>query len=71
MCALCTKLTGTVTDDLTIVEGVIGLAKAFRRDVIAEGVETVAHGNALLKLDCELVQGNGIARPMPGEDIPH
>lgn len=59
------------TDDLAIVEGVIGLAKAFRRDVIAEGVETVAHGNALLKLGCELVQGNGIARPMPGEDIPH
>ena len=57
-------------DDLAIVEGVIGLAKAFRRDVIAEGVETIAHGSALLKLDCSLAQGYSIARPMSGLDIP-
>ena len=31
-------------DDLAILEGVIGLATAFRRQVIAEGVETVEHG---------------------------
>jgi diguanylate cyclase (GGDEF)-like protein/PAS domain S-box-containing protein len=48
-----------------IVEGVIGLARAFRRQVIAEGVETVAHGQLLLDLGCELAQGYGIARPMP------
>ncbi len=58
------------TDDLAIVEGVIGLAKAFRRDVIAEGVETVAHGAALMQLGCELAQGFCIARPMPAADIP-
>jgi EAL domain-containing protein (putative c-di-GMP-specific phosphodiesterase class I) len=52
-------------DDLAIVKGVIGLAAAFRRDVIAEGVETVAHGQMLLALGCELAQGYGIARPMP------
>jgi diguanylate cyclase (GGDEF)-like protein/PAS domain S-box-containing protein len=57
-------------DDLAIVEGVVGLAKAFRRDVIAEGVETIAHGVALLQLGCKLAQGYGIARPMPGSDIP-
>jgi len=57
-------------DDLAIVEGVIGLTKAFRRDVIAEGVETIAHGIALLQLSCELAQGYGIARPMPADDIP-
>ncbi|GAC13074.1 bifunctional diguanylate cyclase/phosphodiesterase [Aliiglaciecola lipolytica] len=58
------------TDDLAIVEGVVGLAKAFRRTVIAEGVETVAHGEALLKLGCELAQGYGIARPMASVEIP-
>ena len=58
------------TDDCAIVEGVIGLAKAFRREVIAEGVETIAHGLALLQLGCELAQGYGIARPMAGVDIP-
>ena len=56
-------------DDCSIVEGVIGLAKAFRRDVIAEGVETIAHGVALLQLGCNLAQGYGIARPMPGSHI--
>ncbi|PKG99268.1 EAL domain-containing protein [Paraglaciecola sp. MB-3u-78] len=57
-------------DDLAIVEGVIGLAKAFQRQVIAEGVETIAHGELLLKLGCEQAQGYGIARPMPAENIP-
>ena len=58
------------TDDLAIVQGVIGLAKAFRRNVIAEGVETVAHGELLLPLGCELAQGYAIARPMPASELP-
>ncbi|MFT7129359.1 MAG: diguanylate cyclase (GGDEF)-like protein/PAS domain S-box-containing protein [Gammaproteobacteria bacterium] len=57
-------------DDFAIVEGVVSLSKAFQREVIAEGVETVAQGVALLKLGCELAQGYGIARPMPADDIP-
>jgi len=57
-------------DDLAIVEGVIGLAKTFKRDVIAEGVETIEHGTALLQLGCELAQGYGIAKPMPANDVP-
>jgi diguanylate cyclase (GGDEF)-like protein/PAS domain S-box-containing protein len=57
-------------DDLAIVEGVIALAKSFKRNVIAEGVETIEHGTALLQLGCELAQGYGIARPMPASDIP-
>ncbi len=58
------------TEDLAIVEGVIGLADAFRRKVIAEGVETVAHGILLLHLGCDLAQGYGIARPMSAELVP-
>ena len=54
-------------DDLAILEGVIGLAGAFRRQVIAEGVETVPHGTMLLQLGCTLAQGYGIARPMPAD----
>ena len=57
-------------EDLAIVEGVISLAKAFQREVIAEGVETVQHGTALLHMGCELAQGYGIARPMPAIAIP-
>ena len=56
-------------DDLSIIDGVLGLANSFGRQVIAEGVETVAHGVALLQLGCELAQGYGIARPMPAEQL--
>ncbi|MGR9053665.1 MAG: EAL domain-containing protein, partial [Gammaproteobacteria bacterium] len=56
-------------DDLAIVEGVIGLTKAFRRNVIAEGVETMEHGLILMNLGCNIVQGYGIARPMPAERL--
>ena len=57
-------------DDLSIVKGVIGLALAFHRGVIAEGVETVAHGQCLLSMGCEQAQGYGIARPMPADLVP-
>ena len=55
---------------LAIVEGVIGLSAAFRRGVIAEGVESIDHGRLLMQLGCNLAQGYQIARPMPPEQIP-
>jgi len=57
-------------DDLAILESVLGLGTAFRRKVIAEGVETVEHGVMLLQLGCELAQGYGIASPMPADEFP-
>ncbi len=57
-------------DDLAIVQGVVGLSKAFNRKVIAEGVETVDHGRMLLAMGCVLGQGYGIARPMPAQQVP-
>lgn len=57
-------------DDYAIVEGVVGLTQAFRRQVVAEGVETSQHGMVLLRLGCDLAQGYGIARPMPAERVP-
>jgi EAL domain-containing protein (putative c-di-GMP-specific phosphodiesterase class I) len=54
-------------EDLAILEGVLGLAAAFRRRVVAEGVETLAHAEMLLALGCELGQGYAIARPMPAD----
>ena len=57
-------------DDRAIVDGVIRLAAAFNRHVIAEGVETLEHGQALQRLGCRLAQGYGIARPMPAEHLP-
>ena len=57
-------------DDYTIIDGVIGLADSFSRNVIAEGVETTEHGLMLLMMGCEDVQGYGISRPMPATDFP-
>ena len=56
-------------EDRAIVDGVIRLSNAFHLNVIAEGVETVAHGALLLSLGCELAQGYGIARPMPPQQM--
>ncbi|MHA7879613.1 MAG: bifunctional diguanylate cyclase/phosphodiesterase [Saccharospirillum sp.] len=56
-------------DDLAILKGILGLARAFDREVIAEGVETAAHGECLLDLGCDHAQGYGIARPMPADAI--
>lgn len=56
-------------EDCAIVEGVVGLAKSFKREVIAEGVETIEHGTVLLQLGCQLAQGYGIAKPMPADEV--
>lgn len=58
-------------DDRTIIKGIIELSKAFNLKVIAEGVETPAHGEELMALGCFLAQGYGIARPMPASDLPN
>ncbi|MEH6443263.1 MAG: GGDEF domain-containing phosphodiesterase, partial [Oceanospirillaceae bacterium] len=58
------------SDDRAIVLGIIQLAKAFERTVIAEGVETTAHGEKLLLLGCHMAQGFGIAKPMPQDEFP-
>ncbi len=51
--------------DLEIVVGVIGLARAFHLEAVAEGVETLEHAQALRRMGCQLAQGYGIARPLP------
>lgn len=55
--------------DLAIVQGIIALARSFGRKVIAEGVETVEHGQWLVRMGCMLAQGYGVARPMPADDF--
>lgn len=56
-------------ENLTILEGVLGLAAAFNRQVIAEGVETAEHGLMLLQMGCDLAQGYGIAGSMPAHEF--
>ncbi|MDM4765952.1 GGDEF domain-containing phosphodiesterase [Pelomonas sp. SE-A7] len=55
--------------DRAIVEGVVKLARSFSCGVIAEGVESPAHAQALMKLGCDEGQGSGIASAMPAEEV--
>ncbi len=55
--------------DRAIVEGIISLAKIFKRQVIAEGVESKEHGVMLLRLGCDVAQGYGISRALKAKDV--
>jgi len=56
--------------DFSIIKGVISLAQAFNRKIIAEGVETTEQGLMLLHMDCQQAQGYSIAKPMPAKEVP-
>ncbi|MBV6753420.1 EAL domain-containing protein [Pseudomonas chlororaphis] len=57
-------------DDLALTTAVIGLARAFGREVIAEGLESAEHGRLLMSLGCDVAQGHFIARPMSADEVP-
>ncbi|WP_020484140.1 EAL domain-containing protein [Methylomonas sp. MK1] len=56
-------------DDMAIVESVIALAKAFKREAVAEGVEDIEHGIFLIDLGCSIAQGCAIAEAMPADAV--
>jgi EAL domain-containing protein (putative c-di-GMP-specific phosphodiesterase class I) len=55
--------------DMAIVQGIIALARAFERKIVAEGIETEGQYQALLNMGCEVGQGYWIARPMPANAL--
>ena len=55
--------------NIRVVQSIIALGKAMGLEVIAEGVETDQQYAILRRLDCELVQGFFIAKPMPAADF--
>jgi diguanylate cyclase len=59
----------TQREDLAIVRSIVELAKAFGRDVVAEGVETVDQLRVLRELGVDHAQGYLFARPLPFEKI--
>ena len=50
--------------DHAIVAGIIALSRAFELKTVAEGIETEAHFDNLLRMGCQIGQGYFIARPM-------
>lgn len=55
--------------DAAITRSVIALSHGLELEVIAEGVETLAHLKALEKLGCDAYQGYHFGRPMPLEEF--
>ena len=55
--------------ELAIVQGIIGMARVFHKELIAEGIENESQSAALIALGCENGQGYWIGRPMPAENV--
>lgn len=51
--------------DYEIVKTIVNLGQSMQLDLVAEGVESTEHVDALLKLGCHLGQGYLYARPLP------
>ena len=60
---------GSSTDDVPIVRSILGLARSFGLDVIAEGVETEVARALLLELGCASAQGYLFSCPVPAEAV--
>lgn len=55
--------------DFAIIDSIIGMADSFGREIIAEGVESTAHGLMLIIMGCQKAQGYGIAKPLPVDEF--
>ena len=59
----------TDSSDKAIVRTIIAMAYSMNLDVIAEGVETVAQQQLLLKKGCKHYQGYLFGKPVPIEEF--
>ncbi|MFT7286310.1 MAG: diguanylate cyclase (GGDEF)-like protein/PAS domain S-box-containing protein [Halieaceae bacterium] len=59
----------TSYDDFSLLAAILSMARAFDREVVAEGVETIEQGELLLQLGCRVAQGFCIAHAMPAADF--
>lgn len=58
----------TDPNDLSIVRGIISIARDFGVELVAEGVETEEQLQILKRLRCDQVQGYLLTRPLTGSD---
>ena len=55
--------------DYSLVKGIVNLAEAFNKQVVAEGVESIEHGQQLIEMGCHYGQGYAIAKPMKSNQV--
>ncbi len=52
-----------------VVQAIIALGRAMELEIVAEGVETDQQYAILRRLECDMVQGYFIAKPMPADEF--
>lgn len=55
--------------DQAIVDTIVRLARAFKLEVVGEGIETLEDLSTLVRLGCRRGQGYLLSRPIPPEDL--
>ena len=61
---------GQARENTAIVRAIVDLGRALGLEVVAEGVEDADTWQMLAAMNCDLVQGWHLARPMPCDDLP-
>jgi diguanylate cyclase (GGDEF)-like protein/PAS domain S-box-containing protein len=56
-------------NDFAMLSAIVGMARAFGRELVAEGVESIAQGDVLLGLGCRYAQGFAIAPALAPESL--
>jgi len=56
-------------DDISIVQGIVGLAHNLGLSVVAEGVETDEQKSLLQTLNCDVIQGYLLSQPLPVKEL--
>lgn len=56
-------------EDAAIVRAVIGLGHSLGMEVVAEGADTAAHIDTLVKVGCDSVQGYHVSPPLDADDF--
>ena len=56
-------------DDISIVQGIVGLAHNLGLSVVAEGVETDEQKSLLQTLNCDVIQGYLLSQPLPAKEL--
>ncbi len=56
-------------EDLRLVTNIMSLAQDMGKQLVVDGIETIAQGEMLIKIGCELAQGYAIANPMRAANV--
>ena len=57
------------SDDAAIVAAIVSLGRNMKRDIVAEGVETIEQARLLRNLGCDTMQGFLFSRPVPADEM--